>query len=1491
MGVKKGTALNITSDGASEVVVYYNGNEEATLYAPFTYTVNKGGKYSFKGKNTVGEGNAFEYTFNIILDDYTALQDSYILESNQGFANIDLGTPHPALTFAYDPADKISINQDGIVSIYKTGTVIVTATWNEDETFKEGSKEFTVTITAPRIEVPTFAYSAETAEWDLAQDAQNAELPTLNMEPDNLEVTYSSSDVAVATVNTYGKVTPLAKGTTTITASFNGNENYKEATASYTLTVKDSTPVIDPEPSNDGAVVFIAQGAKYNGTIKNQVTLTESTGPNGSADNICSISISNGSTVTSNQIRWYSGAKLTITPQKNVIVTKITWTDSNNKGGNFNANVGTVTKNGTANDSNAGYWTGESEEAIEITSGGQIRTEYIEVEYTKKEIIIPDPVAPKSITIKPDGGEIDTNTLITIAVDEEATEPVVITYSVDEKTYTQTYETPIKLSEGQHTLYVKASNYNKETGKGGYIEDQATYTVAKGPEQYMIVFSDNGKEETNSFSDIINYIESGKEYVSSANGSYLFKAIEGIKFGSSNNRGSLTLTLTDKGKVNANRIIVKAKTYSGDSSSLQLNDGSSQTLGADYTDYIFELDGSQLSQIKLDVTGKRGYVKAITVDYGAKTVQDPYLSIEKGSEVEKGSVLTISSATEDAKLYGTIGETTLEGESMPYTYTFDTTGEVKVDVTAKKEGYEDSKNVTATYTVYQVAATPTMNFDDNAEVEYGDKLVISSTTVGAKLYGNVGSEVLDGVDKSYELLLTQTGEVKINVVAKADDYRDSKALEATITVVDPEGPSKLIFSETGTIVEAGTEITVTSAGSEKMTLVRYGIDGMPREETVEGDHVSYTVDKMNRRFAVSAEKNGISSVIVDKFYELGNKIELTYKPVKEVVELNDGDKVIIGIMHPGTEYYGFMGGVNTGDVGMPNIKKNASFLYVPEPDLIQSENLLASELPEGVLQLTVEVSENGYLLRTDDGKYLKSSTIQGQSDIVLNDEGSEYNLVYDEEINQVYLVSPNNDTENKYAIQINTQGPIFASYKVNHSAPGQWPAFIFRNESFETVETDYTFALHYNKNEVATLALTDEIGEGDVMNYDAETGNYTISVKSLTGEFSLSIDGEHQLVGHADQALTDEDFHNGVECPESHDPYVYVGSSDFSAENPIRLILANTNNENAVALNTHPNAYHDQTETLTNRLLTVNLKPFEGITMVTEPEVLYYLYGDMTVNSEGEPIKENPSFKFSYVENEDNPEESYYILEVASIMQGQEFRLMDNQGNIYSNGETDLQAGKNPQKPNELFSYELKKANEAMMTFKQSYINLTFYFWPTDGILDIDGTIDDGATWNFNYGNDKTMQSGVFENETHIISTENLVNGKYIGVLYVYAPEAAEKVYCEVVPQPATDEPTGTDADDNYTELTNKLADGAYPLVLNEGTGTLNFYYLDAQGQKGGQYSTSYQVINQTPTGVEGVGAEDIEAVYYNLQGVQVKNPEKGIYIKVTGNKTEKVVL
>lgn len=127
-----------------------------------------------------------------------------------------------------------------VITAVSPGTANFTATWDADENYTEGEKDFSIEIIAKKSDVTTFAYSTETANFDLAENAANDPLPVLYMDPQGLTVTFTSSDEKVASVSENGEVTPLAVGETIITATFAGNEQYNGTSASYTLFVTDS---------------------------------------------------------------------------------------------------------------------------------------------------------------------------------------------------------------------------------------------------------------------------------------------------------------------------------------------------------------------------------------------------------------------------------------------------------------------------------------------------------------------------------------------------------------------------------------------------------------------------------------------------------------------------------------------------------------------------------------------------------------------------------------------------------------------------------------------------------------------------------------------------------------------------------------------------------------------------------------------------------------------------------------------------------------------------------------------------------------------------------------------------------------------------------------------------------------------------------------------------------------------------------------------------
>ena len=93
-------------------------------------------------------------------------------------------------------------------------------------------------------EDPKIAFAAESYEAKITdKDDTYHSYVTLN-NPNNLSVTYASSKTDVAEVNAAGEVKVLGLGTTTISATFAGDDTYKNATVSYELTVVDPNVLI-----------------------------------------------------------------------------------------------------------------------------------------------------------------------------------------------------------------------------------------------------------------------------------------------------------------------------------------------------------------------------------------------------------------------------------------------------------------------------------------------------------------------------------------------------------------------------------------------------------------------------------------------------------------------------------------------------------------------------------------------------------------------------------------------------------------------------------------------------------------------------------------------------------------------------------------------------------------------------------------------------------------------------------------------------------------------------------------------------------------------------------------------------------------------------------------------------------------------------------------------------------------------------------------------
>ncbi len=169
------------------------------------------------------------------------------------------------LTYSVADPTVASVDAEGNVTALKGGETTVTATFAGNGSYLAGTS--TMTIVVEKIEAPL---SLETAEVKVETE-KTAEIVLNN--PENLEVTYTSSDPETASVDAEGVVTGIAVGTVTVTIDFAGNDVYMPMTLSATVTVEVGTGIDVVNAEDNGAVYFNLQGQRVNNPERGTVVI------------------------------------------------------------------------------------------------------------------------------------------------------------------------------------------------------------------------------------------------------------------------------------------------------------------------------------------------------------------------------------------------------------------------------------------------------------------------------------------------------------------------------------------------------------------------------------------------------------------------------------------------------------------------------------------------------------------------------------------------------------------------------------------------------------------------------------------------------------------------------------------------------------------------------------------------------------------------------------------------------------------------------------------------------------------------------------------------------------------------------------------------------------------------------------------------------------------------------------------------------------------
>ena len=160
--------------------------------------------------------------------------DAYnVIITNQLTISTTGGEGVGAVSFASSDDNIASVSNDGVVSAISLGSVTITATKAEDNTYAQATAQTSITVTPKLSQSITFGAENYTVVIGNSQSIAATGGPGIG------EISYVSSDPSVATINSTGFVTGVAIGSVTITAIKAADSTYEEAVASTSVSVSE----------------------------------------------------------------------------------------------------------------------------------------------------------------------------------------------------------------------------------------------------------------------------------------------------------------------------------------------------------------------------------------------------------------------------------------------------------------------------------------------------------------------------------------------------------------------------------------------------------------------------------------------------------------------------------------------------------------------------------------------------------------------------------------------------------------------------------------------------------------------------------------------------------------------------------------------------------------------------------------------------------------------------------------------------------------------------------------------------------------------------------------------------------------------------------------------------------------------------------------------------------------------------------------------------
>ena len=238
-------------------------------------------------------------------------------------------------------------------------------------------------------------------------------------------------------------------------------------------------------------------------------------------------------------------------------------------------------------------------------------------------------------------------------------------------------------------------------------------------------------------------------------------------------------------------------------------------LGGEVFDVVYEDQAAYDSAVeKLESLGEGGG------GGGAKKVKTPKI-MPAGGEVESGTEVTITCATEGATIHYTTDGSTPTSASPTYSSPIAVNADITIKAIAVKAEMTDSSVAKASYVVVlPKVATPTFA-PAAGEVLSGTEVAISCATAGATIYYTTDGSTPTTASTEYTAAIEVTAAVTIKAIAVKAEMTDSAVATAAYTIGIPTAAAPTFTPAAGEVAK-GT--TIVLASTTPGAVIHYTVD-------------------------------------------------------------------------------------------------------------------------------------------------------------------------------------------------------------------------------------------------------------------------------------------------------------------------------------------------------------------------------------------------------------------------------------------------------------------------------------------------------------------------------------------------------------------------------------------------------------------------------------------------------------------------------------------